>query len=194
MPRLMQAAEQQTNRPRGRAKSVILFNLLGGPSHMDMFDLKPLAPSAVRGEFNPIATSANGIHICEHLPNTAKLMHKACLIRTISHSYNSHDPLPIMTGFTGGNAALQNQPNYPPDIGAIPSGRRRSESRFRARGPNPLAARGVTIGVIPAIPPPETVIGWNDRDGLFWRTSSVRPTSILSSMSVASGQVPCSCG
>jgi len=106
-------------RPVARAKSVILFNLLGGPSHMDMFDMKPLAPAEIRGEFRPIATSLPGLQICEHLPSAAKWMHKACLIRTISHNYNSHDPLPIMTGFTGGNAQLQAQATDPPDIGAI---------------------------------------------------------------------------
>ncbi len=119
LPRLLQAADQRERRRTARAKSVILFNLLGGPSHMDMFDLKPLAPAEVRGEFRPIATSVNGVQICEHLPNVARLMHKACLIRTITHTYNSHDPLPIMTGFTGANPQLQAQPSDPPDIGAI---------------------------------------------------------------------------
>src|SRR4029077_11859205 len=85
VPRLLHAAEQGTARPRARAKSVILFNLLGGPRHMDMVDLKPLAPAEVRGEFKPIATSLTGLKICEHLPETAKWMHKACLIRTVSH-------------------------------------------------------------------------------------------------------------
>jgi hypothetical protein len=118
MPRLLQAADQSANRP-ARAKSVILFNLLGGPSHLDMFDLKPNAPAEIRGEFQPIATSLTGVRICEHLPNIARRIHKACLIRTISHNYNSHDPLPIMTGFTGANPALQAQPSDPPDIGAI---------------------------------------------------------------------------
>jgi len=118
VPQLLQATEQRGSR-KGRAKSVILFNLLGGPSHMDMFDMKSLAPAEVRGEFRPIATSLTGLQICEHLPNTAKLMHKACLIRTISHTYNSHDPLPIMTGFTGANPQLQAQPSDPPDIGAL---------------------------------------------------------------------------
>lgn len=123
LPGLLRATEQ--NRGTGielrpaRAKSVILFNLLGGPSHMDMFDLKPSAPAEIRGEFQPIATSLPGLQICEHLPNTAKWMHKACLIRTISHTYNSHDPLAIMTGFTGANPQLQAQPTDPPDIGAI---------------------------------------------------------------------------
>src|SRR5215210_5395448 len=92
MPRLLRAAPQGTDR-RVRAKSVILFNLLGGPSHMDMFDLKPLAPAEVRGEFRPIATALTGLQICEHLPRTAKWMHRACLIRTISHTYDSHDPM-----------------------------------------------------------------------------------------------------
>ena len=123
LPGLLQAKERAgetaNRRPAGRARSVILFNLLGGPSHMDMFDMKPLAPAEIRGEFRPIATSQPGVQICEHLPGVAKWMHKACLIRTISHNYNSHDPLPIMTGFTGGNAQLQAQATDPPDIGAI---------------------------------------------------------------------------
>ncbi len=123
MPQLLQAAEQksagETQLRPARAKSVILFNLLGGPSHMDMFDMKPNAPSGIRGEFKPISTSLPGLQICEHLPNTAKWMHKACLIRTISHTYNSHDPLAIMTGFTSGDPKLQAQKTDPPDIGAI---------------------------------------------------------------------------
>lgn len=55
VPGLLRATERDRTR-KGRAKSVILFNLLGGPSHVDMFDLKPDAPSEIRGEFKPIAT------------------------------------------------------------------------------------------------------------------------------------------
>jgi len=120
MPNILKAAQQSNSRHQAKAKSVILFNLLGGPSHMDMFDLKPKAPSGVRGEFNPISTSLPGLQICEHLPNTAKWMHKTCLIRTITHKHNSHNPLPIMTGYTEGNpAALSPDPNDPPDVGAV---------------------------------------------------------------------------
>ena len=118
LPQILQARDRTSNRRR-RAKSVILFNLLGGPSHQDMFDMKPHAPAEIRGEFKPIASSLTGLQVCEHLPNTAKLMHKATLIRTITHNFNSHDPLAIMTGFTGGNAKLPAQPTDPPDIGAI---------------------------------------------------------------------------
>lgn len=106
--------------PRGTAKSVILFNLLGGPSQMDMFDMKPAAPVEVRGEFQPIDSSLPGLQVCEHLPNTARFMHRASLIRTVTHNYNAHNPLAMLTGFAGGNpAALRAEPTDPPDIGAI---------------------------------------------------------------------------
>src|SRR5262245_22222463 len=77
LPALLRAADAPAARRRGPARSVILFNLLGGPSHQDMFDLKPDAPPEVRGEFRPIATSLPGLQVCEHLPRTAKWMHKA---------------------------------------------------------------------------------------------------------------------
>ena len=57
--------------PLARAKSVVLFNLFGGPSHIDMFDLKPDAPVEIRGEFKPIDTSVPGLQICEHMPRIA---------------------------------------------------------------------------------------------------------------------------
>ncbi len=87
----------------GRAKAVILVDLFGGPSHIDTFDLKPDAPAEIRGEFKPIATSLSGLRICEHLPMLARMMHKVCTIRTVSHGYNSHNPYAVMTGYTGGN-------------------------------------------------------------------------------------------
>jgi hypothetical protein len=119
LPRMLRAAAG-TSGARPRAKSVILFNLLGGPSQMDMFDLKPAAPAEVRGEFKPISTSLPGLQICEHLPSAAKWMHKACLIRSVTHGYNAHNPLPIMTGFSGGKFdQLKPEPTDPPDIGAI---------------------------------------------------------------------------
>jgi hypothetical protein len=118
LPRLLRAGGP--DRSAARAKSVILFNLLGGPSQMDMFDLKPKAPAEVRGEFRPIDTSLPGVQVCEHLPQVARLMHKACLIRTVTHGYNAHNPLNIMTGWSGGNfAQLRPEPTDPPDIGAV---------------------------------------------------------------------------
>jgi len=120
LPRLVRASEATNGKPNGPAKSVILFNLLGGPSQMDMFDMKPDAPAEIRGEFSSIETSVPGLRICEHMPNIAQIMHKATLIRTVTHNYNSHNPLPVMTGWAGGNpAALVPDPKDPPDIGAI---------------------------------------------------------------------------
>ncbi len=114
------AGQASGGRPSGQAKSVILFNLLGGPSQLDMFDMKPSAPVEIRGEFSSIQTSLPGLRICEHLPKIARLMHKAALIRTVTHGYNSHNPLNIMTGWSLGNpAALRPDPNDPPDIGAV---------------------------------------------------------------------------
>ena len=80
LPRLLQAAEMSPTHRKGPAKSVILFNLLGGPSQIDMFDLKPNAPVEVRGEFNSIETSLPGLQICEHMPKIAQIMHKVSLI------------------------------------------------------------------------------------------------------------------
>lgn len=114
------ADEVRVQRPFGRAKSVILFNLLGGPSQLDMFDMKPAAPAEVRGEFTSIQTSLPGLRICEHMPKIARLMHKAALVRTVTHGYNAHNPLNVMTGWSLGNpAALRPDPNDPPDIGAV---------------------------------------------------------------------------
>ncbi len=119
-PESLGASPARVRRPAGRAKSVILFNLLGGPSQLDMFDMKPSAPAEVRGEFTSIPTSVPGLRICEHLPNIARLMHKMTLIRTVTHGYNAHNPLNIMTGWSLGNqAALRPDPNDPPDIGAV---------------------------------------------------------------------------
>jgi hypothetical protein len=104
-----------------RAKSVVLLDLFGGPSHLDTFDLKPLAPAEIRGTFKPIATSFTGLGICEHLPRLARWMHRTSLIRTISHGYNSHNPYAVMTGYTGGNDREDYfaKPNNHPGMGAV---------------------------------------------------------------------------
>ena len=120
LPRFLRAADQASSSAAGKAKSVILFNLLGGPSHMDMFDMKPDAPAEIRGEFRPIQTSLHGLTVCEHLPRTSRWMHRASLIRTVTHNYNAHNPLAMMTGYTGGdNAQVMTKNTDPPDIGAV---------------------------------------------------------------------------
>src|SRR5262245_12010360 len=65
-------------------KSIINIFLPGGPSHLDSFDLKPDAPSEVRGEFRPISTNVPGIRICELFPRMARMMDKFAIIRSIA--------------------------------------------------------------------------------------------------------------
>src|SRR5262249_10793609 len=89
-------------------KAVILLDLFGGPSHIDSFDPKPDAPAEVRGEFKTIPTALPGVRFTEHVPKLARLADRFCLIRTVSHKYNSHNPYGGITGFDGG----QDQPNY----------------------------------------------------------------------------------
>jgi hypothetical protein len=62
----------------------------GGPSTIDIWDLKPLAPDNIRGEFKPIATSAKTVQICEFMPKTAKVMHHASLVRSLCHNIPEH--------------------------------------------------------------------------------------------------------
>lgn len=124
LPTFLQANEAQRTagiEGSGSAKSVILLNLFGGPPHLDMFDLKPEAPASVRGEFSPIDTSVPGLQICELLPETAKLMDRASLIRTYSHKYNSHNPYNVLTGFDLGKDAENyfSKPTDHPSMGSV---------------------------------------------------------------------------
>lgn len=65
----------------GRAKSVVMIHLSGGPSHLDMYDMKPLAPVEYRGEFSPISTNVPGIGICELMPMQAGIADKFAILR-----------------------------------------------------------------------------------------------------------------
>jgi Protein of unknown function (DUF1501) len=74
----------------GRARACLVVFLFGGPSHIDMWDLKPDAPPEVRGEFKPIATNVPGIQVCEHLPHLARQADKYCLVRSMTHPHPRH--------------------------------------------------------------------------------------------------------
>ena len=75
---LMRAEAQEG---RSSTKALINIHLSGGPSHQDMWDLKPEAPAEVRGEFRPIPTNVAGMEICEHMPRLAKMADKYVLVR-----------------------------------------------------------------------------------------------------------------
>ena len=77
------------------ARSTIVIFLSGGPSHIDLWDMKPDIAAEYRGEFNPIATSAPDIQLCEHLPHLSKRAHHLALVRSLGHygrGPNDHHP------------------------------------------------------------------------------------------------------
>jgi hypothetical protein len=74
----------------GQAKSCILIYLFGGPSHIDIWDLKPLAPPEIRGEFKPQATNVPGIQITEHLPRLARHADQYAILRSLAHGDSAH--------------------------------------------------------------------------------------------------------
>ncbi|MDP6445301.1 MAG: DUF1501 domain-containing protein [Pirellulaceae bacterium] len=90
MPGLLRAADQ-SQQLKQRAKSVIFLFQWGGPSQLDMFDMKPHAPDGVRSPYKPIASSEPGIQVGELLPETAKRMDKVCLLRTLTHRMKNHN-------------------------------------------------------------------------------------------------------
>jgi hypothetical protein len=69
----------------GEASCILLF-LVGAPSQLDTFDLKPEAPSDVRGPFRPIRTSVPGVQLCEHLPLTASMADRFAVVRSVHHT------------------------------------------------------------------------------------------------------------
>ncbi len=75
-----------------RQNSCVFIFLFGGPSHIDLWDMKPRAPVEVRGEFKPMATATPGIHLCEHLPKMAAQMNKFALLRSMRHRMPVHGP------------------------------------------------------------------------------------------------------
>src|SRR5215475_13438268 len=97
----------QRGKPFGNAKSVILLFLQGGPSHLDIWDPKPDAPSNIRGEFKPIKTKVPGIQLSETMPMLAEQVDKVTLIRSMSYT-----PVGL---FNHTAAIYQMMTGYPPD-------------------------------------------------------------------------------
>src|SRR5262245_25355252 len=86
---LLRLEAATTDQPK-RKKSLIYIVLGGGPSHIDMYDLKPDAPADYRGPFTPIRTKLTGVQICEHMPLQAKLFDRVALLRGVKSVENDH--------------------------------------------------------------------------------------------------------
>ena len=112
----------------GNAKSVIFIFLQGGPSHIDIWDPKPEAPSNVRGEFKSIKSNVPGIWLSEVMPKLAQQMDKATLIRSVSYTpaglFNHTAAIyQMMTGYTPDRVSPSGQleppaPNDFPHMGS----------------------------------------------------------------------------
>jgi hypothetical protein len=109
-----------------RRKSVILIWLAGGPSHIDMYDLKPNAPAEFRGEFKPIATNVTGIQIGEHLPRQARIMDKLAVVRSAYHTNAGHG-MGSQWMLTGYQPTIEVNDNIYPSTGSVTA---------KMRGPN----------------------------------------------------------
>ncbi|MBI3839067.1 MAG: DUF1501 domain-containing protein [Planctomycetia bacterium] len=102
LPRLLAAeTAAQAEGLKPRADSCVLIFLNGGPSHLDMWDMKPDAPDGIRGEFKPISTSVSGIQFGEHLPKLAQHAHRSTIVRSMHHSVNNAHAAAVYTSLTG---------------------------------------------------------------------------------------------
>ncbi len=98
----------------------------GGPSHLDMYDLKPFAPAEVRGEFQEIETNVPGVSISECLPEQARVMDKLAIVRSVAHGSSSHG-IASQWVLTGHRVPRETKDNAFPATGAVVS---------KLRGPN----------------------------------------------------------
>src|SRR5262245_29007032 len=126
LPELLRARSQEPVAATfsfGRAKSCIVVFLFGAPAHQDIWDLKPLAPSQYRGEFQPIASSVPGILVGEHIPRLARLAHRYSIVRSVSHPDNTHTVAMhfMLTGHRHAQPSTnpRNQPSDFPTFGAV---------------------------------------------------------------------------
>jgi hypothetical protein len=122
-------------------KAAIMIYLPGGPSHMDMYDLKPDAPKEFKGEFNPIATNVPGVQICEHMPLQARMWDKLAVVRSIV-SVDEHSDSLVTTGYSENT----NRTAHHPSFGAV-------VSKLRGQGladvPPFVSLRGMSRGLEP---------------------------------------------
>ena len=123
------AEASKAGKPKDK-KNVILFWLSGGPSHIDMWDPKPDAPSEIRGPFESIPTKLPGVRVSEHLPLTAKLMDKLTILRGVDCSASNHTPITMQAG-----NPLARRTNDGKDGGGYPS---MGSIAAKFKGPNQL--------------------------------------------------------
>src|SRR6266404_2238107 len=121
LPGLLRAQTHAGEIPATADHLIVIF-LNGGPSHLDMWDMKPSAPVEIRGEFQPIATTVPGVQLSEHLPRLARQIHRATIVRSVHHSVNNAHAAAVYTGLTGhdrGEIGGGARPTDNPAIGSV---------------------------------------------------------------------------
>lgn len=106
----------------GSAKNVILLYLFGGPSHLEVMDMKPEAPREVRGELLPISSTLPGCDVCEYLPHLAQVMDRVAVVRSLNHPWNFHGMQYATTGSPVGSIPLEEtlgHPDHQPFFGSV---------------------------------------------------------------------------
>ncbi len=119
LPQLLAAKSIGTS---SRADSCIVIFLNGGPSHLDMWDMKPDAPSEIRSPFASIPTTVPGVHFSEYLPRLAKQMHHCTLVRSMNHSVNNSHAAAVYAALTGhdrGELGGGATPGDHPNLGSV---------------------------------------------------------------------------
>jgi len=123
LPRLLRAEQRRLETGQNAsADSCILIFLNGGPSHLDMWDMKPAAPAEIRGEFRPIDTSLPGLQFSEHMPLLARQAHRCTVIRSAHHGVNNSHAAAVYCGLTGhdrGELGGGARPTDNPAIGSV---------------------------------------------------------------------------
>src|SRR5436309_973066 len=157
LPQLLAAETAAPGRKRAR-RCLFLF-LNGGPSQLDTFDMKPAAPSGIRGPYKPIATSVSGLSICEKLPRLAPWMHKVAVVRSATHHLTAHNSSAAyaLSGHSpGSDAAIAPTTNDHPTYGSV-------VARLASPGPLPPFVLTPTYLFDMGFPTPSAGGGWLGR-------------------------------
>jgi uncharacterized protein (DUF1501 family) len=175
LPALLKAEDAVPAARTGR--SCVLFLLQGGPSQLDVWDMKPDAPEEVRGPFRPTATAAPGMRIVEHLPRLAQTANLFSIVRSMTHPKVFHTTAGILT--LTGHPPFQDQSNVTlsendfPHLGAMVAYKRpaRTNVPTAVSLPNPVGEGVVNVfpgqngGFLGARYAPFTVTGEPHEEG-----------------------------
>lgn len=146
---------------RGPAKGIIMLVLPGGPSHLDMYDLKPDAPPEIRGEFRPIATNVPGLEICELMPRLARMADKFTVLRSLVGARDDHNTHWCTTGWE----------SHPPQI---------SSAEIRGYPPGDWPSMGSILSKahgprVPGVPPCVDLVPTHPDARFLFRTPPTQP-------------------